>query len=228
MNLLCWDTCGETISITLVKENRFVLEKKKERSQEKGPSSFLLPFLAQACQEANLSLREIDCFGVTQGPGSLTGIKLGLSAAYGLSSAFRKPMYGQTLFDLWKNPFQKHFPEDFFCLLVDTYGSAFATQLYGPGGHPLKPPRLHTFLSLETFLIENDLPLKKILIGGIQMNPSKKPVETSLNFAECSSWKLSSSRLLAEKILSSPLPPDFSLVEPFYLHPPAIKLPENS
>jgi tRNA threonylcarbamoyl adenosine modification protein YeaZ len=228
MNLLCWDTCGETISITLVKENRFVLEKKKERSQEKGPSSFLLPFLVQACKEANLSFREIDCFGVTQGPGSLTGIKLGLSAAYGLSCAFGKPVYGKTLFELWKKPFQKHFSEDFFCLLVDTYGSTFATQLYGPGGCSLKPPGLHTFSSLETFFIENDLPLKEVLIGGIQMNPRKKPVGARLNFVEGSLLEISSSRLLAEKILSSPLLPDCAPVEPFYLYPPAVKFPQNS
>jgi len=50
--------------------------------------------VTQALDEANVSLQEIDAFGVTAGPGLIGALLVGTSAASGLALALEKPLYG--------------------------------------------------------------------------------------------------------------------------------------
>jgi N6-L-threonylcarbamoyladenine synthase len=50
--------------------------------------------LGQALDEANVSLKDIDAFGVTAGPGLIGALLVGVSSASGLSLALEKPLYG--------------------------------------------------------------------------------------------------------------------------------------
>ncbi|CAM1353973.1 tRNA (adenosine(37)-N6)-threonylcarbamoyltransferase complex dimerization subunit type 1 TsaB [Tenacibaculum ascidiaceicola] len=52
----------------------------------------LHPFIQQVMQEAKLSFNDIDAVAVSKGPGSYTGLRIGVSAAKGLCFAFDKPL----------------------------------------------------------------------------------------------------------------------------------------
>ncbi|MDX8552121.1 tRNA (adenosine(37)-N6)-threonylcarbamoyltransferase complex dimerization subunit type 1 TsaB [Tenacibaculum sp. 1B UA] len=52
----------------------------------------LHPFIQQVMQEAKLSFSNIDAVAVSKGPGSYTGLRIGVSAAKGLCFAFDKPL----------------------------------------------------------------------------------------------------------------------------------------
>ena len=52
----------------------------------------LHPFIQQVMQEAKLSFSDIDAVAVSKGPGSYTGLRIGVSAAKGLCFAFDKPL----------------------------------------------------------------------------------------------------------------------------------------
>ncbi|MEE4000156.1 tRNA (adenosine(37)-N6)-threonylcarbamoyltransferase complex dimerization subunit type 1 TsaB [Tenacibaculum sp. FZY0031] len=49
-------------------------------------------FIQQVIQEAKLSFNDIDAVAVSKGPGSYTGLRIGVSAAKGLCFAFDKPL----------------------------------------------------------------------------------------------------------------------------------------
>ncbi|MDE1205269.1 tRNA (adenosine(37)-N6)-threonylcarbamoyltransferase complex dimerization subunit type 1 TsaB [Tenacibaculum larymnensis] len=52
----------------------------------------LHPFIQQVMEEAKLSFNDVDAVAVSKGPGSYTGLRIGVSAAKGLCFAFDKPL----------------------------------------------------------------------------------------------------------------------------------------
>lgn len=52
----------------------------------------LHPFIVEVLNEANLTSGQIDAVAVSKGPGSYTGLRIGVSAAKGLCFAFDKPL----------------------------------------------------------------------------------------------------------------------------------------
>ena len=57
-------------------------------------SRTLLPMAEDLLRNTGLSMAEIDCFAVAQGPGSFTGIRIGVSTVKGLAWAAEKPCVG--------------------------------------------------------------------------------------------------------------------------------------
>lgn len=54
-------------------------------------SQTLMPMLQDMLRNAHLSLSEIDCFAVAAGPGSFTGLRIGIAAVKGIAMALQKP-----------------------------------------------------------------------------------------------------------------------------------------
>jgi tRNA threonylcarbamoyladenosine biosynthesis protein TsaB len=55
-----------------------------------------MPMIARVMQSANLAFTSLDRIAVTVGPGSFTGLRVGISAARGLALAAGKPAVGLT------------------------------------------------------------------------------------------------------------------------------------
>ena len=53
-------------------------------------SQTLLPMIDNTLKTAGLTVSDIDCFAVTNGPGSFTGVRIGVSAVKGLSQPLNK------------------------------------------------------------------------------------------------------------------------------------------
>lgn len=67
-------------------------------------SETLMPLTESVLKAAKISLRDIDGFAVTNGPGSFTGIRIGVSAVKGMAFALNKPVCGvSTLLSLAYN-----------------------------------------------------------------------------------------------------------------------------
>lgn len=52
----------------------------------------LHPFISEVIREASITLDQIDAVAVSKGPGSYTGLRIGVSAAKGLAFAFNIPL----------------------------------------------------------------------------------------------------------------------------------------
>ncbi len=60
----------------------------------KGASAVLLPQLDGVLSQLGLGIAELDAVAVCRGPGSFTGLRVGLATALGLGHALGKPVYG--------------------------------------------------------------------------------------------------------------------------------------
>ncbi len=78
MKNLCIDTSSKVCSVALLEDDNVIAEKKI--SDEKTHSENLMPLLDALLNECNLSINEVELISICVGPGSFTGIRIGVAA----------------------------------------------------------------------------------------------------------------------------------------------------
>ena len=92
MLTLAFESSAKAASVALLRDGSLV----SQYSQCSGltHSRTLLPMAEDLLKNAELTLSDIDLFAVAHGPGSFTGIRIGVSTVKGLSWACDKPCVG--------------------------------------------------------------------------------------------------------------------------------------
>lgn len=70
-------------------------------SQPRIHSALLLPLCVYALEMVDVELNDIDCFAVSTGPGSFTGLRIGCAAVQGLALARNKPVVKVPTFEVY-------------------------------------------------------------------------------------------------------------------------------
>jgi tRNA threonylcarbamoyladenosine biosynthesis protein TsaB len=84
------ETALENASVLLLNERQIIAS--EISTEQKNHASFLFVAIQQVLDKASLSLQNIDAISVSNGPGSYTGLRVGLSAAKGLCYSLQKPL----------------------------------------------------------------------------------------------------------------------------------------
>lgn len=92
MFILAIDTSSKTASIALLDEDEILSEIFINLGV--NHSTVLLPVLQELFRISQLVPEKIDFFACTEGPGSFTGLRIGVSTVKGLSMATGKPIVG--------------------------------------------------------------------------------------------------------------------------------------
>ena len=94
MRLLLLDTCGSEGSVALADSKRGTPIVAQQEMPGRTASERLVGVVRAMLGEAGWKLDELDAIAVVTGPGSFTGVRVGLSAAKGLSEASGVPLIG--------------------------------------------------------------------------------------------------------------------------------------
>jgi len=101
MVLLATDTSGKHGSIALVRCETEALQILELVGLQGGTfSAQLVPQLAELLSRHNLSKSDIDAFAVASGPGSFTGLRVGLAAIKALAEVLHKPIARVSLLEV--------------------------------------------------------------------------------------------------------------------------------
>lgn len=92
MKVLSIDTSSKIASIAIIEDGR-VLDEIHVLSEEEH-SQTLMPMIEKLFNDNNLDLDEIDLIGCSRGPGSFTGIRIGIATAKAFSDAKNIPLIG--------------------------------------------------------------------------------------------------------------------------------------
>jgi tRNA threonylcarbamoyladenosine biosynthesis protein TsaB len=137
-----------------------------ENHQQREHASFIHIAVDQVLKEAGLALTEIDAFGVTSGPGSYTGLRVGMATAKGFCYAFGKPLVTiNTLEVMAQAGLEAMKPTENTLLgpMIDARRMEVFTALYDRNLKTVLPPQA-MILDQESF--NNQLAEKKILFFG--------------------------------------------------------------
>jgi tRNA threonylcarbamoyladenosine biosynthesis protein TsaB len=91
-------------------------------------SRFVFEAIDGVLELSQVALDEIDAFGVTRGPGSFTGLRIGISAVKGLAFATGKPMLGISTLDALAHQVQGDGP--LVCALMDARRDEIYWRVY--------------------------------------------------------------------------------------------------
>ena len=90
MKILSVDTSTTVASCAVINKDETLSE--GTVSSKTTHSQKLLPLIADTLDRANIDIEEIDYFAVANGPGSFTGLRIGVSTINGLAQALDKPV----------------------------------------------------------------------------------------------------------------------------------------
>lgn len=89
--LLNLETATTNCSVSISKDDQ-IIALKENNAENYSHSEQLHIFIKEALQEASLSFSDIDAVSISKGPGSYTGLRIGVSAAKGLCFSLDVPL----------------------------------------------------------------------------------------------------------------------------------------
>ncbi len=138
------ETSTEVCSVALSKDGNLLFE--KESSEGLNHSEYLTVFIEQLFHENNIAINTVDAVAVSKGPGSYTGLRIGVSVAKGLCYALDKPLIAVgTLDALGKftaqnlSRFTGEKDKVLLCPMIDARRMEVYTALYDSTGKVVEP-----------------------------------------------------------------------------------------
>lgn len=130
MNILAIDTSGVTASVALLQDETVLAE--IFINLGRNHSEILLPSIDHLLMVSGLELRAIDVFACTVGPGSFTGIRIGVGTIKGLAIAADRPVVGLSALEVLAmdaRGFQRK-----ICPMIDARREQVYAGLYADNG----------------------------------------------------------------------------------------------
>ncbi|NLJ33850.1 MAG: tRNA (adenosine(37)-N6)-threonylcarbamoyltransferase complex dimerization subunit type 1 TsaB [Firmicutes bacterium] len=143
MLILGLDTATATASVALIRGKGLLAEEILNIPQ-KTHSKKLLPVLARLLTGAGVQIEDVDAFAVSAGPGSFTGLRIGLGTGKGFAHALSKPLITVPTLDALA--YNYYFPGAIICPLLDAKQGLLYTALYR--GEASGPRRETDYLAL--------------------------------------------------------------------------------
>jgi tRNA threonylcarbamoyl adenosine modification protein YeaZ len=108
----------------------------------RGHAEALVPLIAKVMERADLKFVDIDRIVVTTGPGSFTGLRVGISAARGIALSAQRPAFGVSTLSAYAAPYLADDNTAPVVAVIDARHEHVYLQAFGPGGRVLITPRV--------------------------------------------------------------------------------------
>lgn len=148
MIILAIDTSTDYLSLALLEDNRLVA--KFHRKAHRKHSMLLVPTIEKLLKKAKLSVGKIDCFAISVGPGSFTGLRIGVTVVKGLAYALKKRIVAVPTLDVIAYN-AKSF-KGMVCPVLDARKNKVYACIYKSDGKTIKRVSKYLLLPLEELL----------------------------------------------------------------------------
>jgi tRNA threonylcarbamoyl adenosine modification protein YeaZ len=108
----------------------------------RGHAEALIPLIGRVMRQADMAYSALDRIAVTTGPGSFTGLRVGISAARGIALAVGKPAIGLTTLASFAAPHLARDDSTAVTVAIDARHEQVYLQVFGPNGRTLVAPRI--------------------------------------------------------------------------------------
>ena len=142
MRVLAIDTALEACSVAILDTDRSDVGVHESVPMQRGHAEALMPLIARVLDRAQLAFAALDRVAVTTGPGSFTGLRVGIAAARGIALAAGKPAIGLSTLAAFAAPFIAADDTLPVVVAIDARHDHVYLQVFGPGGRTVVAPRI--------------------------------------------------------------------------------------
>src|SRR5688572_29158953 len=142
MRVLAIDTALAACSAAVLDTRHLAVAASETLPMVRGHAEALMPLIARVMDEAGIDFANLDRIAVTTGPGSFTGLRVGISAARGIALAAGKPAVGLSTLAGYAAPHIAESDESAVVAVVDARHEHVYLQIFGSGGRTVVPPRI--------------------------------------------------------------------------------------
>src|ERR1700733_5270552 len=142
MLILAIDTALDACSAGILDTDAGKLIAHESLPMKRGHAEALMPLIARVMKASGIPFAALDRIAVTTGPGSFTGLRVGLSAARGIALAAGKPAVGVTTLTAYAAPVVSENGEQPVISAIDARHDHVYFQVVSGNGSSLVWPQL--------------------------------------------------------------------------------------
>ena len=140
MLILAIDTALDACAEAVLDTDAGKLIAQESQAMKRGHAEALMPLIARVMKASGIAFAALDRIAVTTGPGSFTGLRVGLSAARGIALAAAKPAVGLTTLTAFAAPFVgENNPHPVLSAIDARHDHVYFQLVSGDGGSLVKP-----------------------------------------------------------------------------------------
>lgn len=188
MKILAMDTSSVNATVAIADENRVWAE--YTISNDRAHSQIIMPMLDEMMRHASLGMSDIDAYAVAIGPGSFTGLRIGMSVMKTLAQTMSKPFIGVSSLDSLAASFCES--ESYICPIIDARRNEVYNSLY------FKNKKITDDRVVDLDVLLSELQDKKVIFAGDGAIKYKDKIKSFNN----SEWYISPLNLMMQKASS--------------------------
>ena len=140
MLILAIDTALDACAAGVLDSDSGKLLAQESQAMKRGHAEALMPLIARVMKASGIAFASLDRIAVTTGPGSFTGLRVGLSAARGIALAADKPVVGVTTLTAYAAPVVSENGEPPVISAIDArHDHVYFQVVSGNGGSLIRP-----------------------------------------------------------------------------------------
>ena len=231
MKIIALDTVAGASSVAVFSDGKKVCSYRKVL--DRGHAEVLIPMMKEAISSASFKFLDLDLIAVTVGPGSFTGIRVGLATARSLSVAAKVPVIGVTSFEaVAASITEKEWAGVPVLIALETRRDDFYLQMFNEARARLGEPKAVGSPDIVSY-VSHRLGLQTdILVVG---DGAERAVSGIGERSERFKCRLASSLVGPDAVQVAEIAQENHLsgyaclpAEPFYLRAPHVKMPIKS
>ncbi|MDC0073591.1 tRNA (adenosine(37)-N6)-threonylcarbamoyltransferase complex dimerization subunit type 1 TsaB [Alphaproteobacteria bacterium] len=156
MLILAFDTSQSFSSVAILKGETILAESIKYA--KKNNSEVILSAILQANKEANVTFKDFDYIAVTVGPGSFTGVRVGIALAKAFKLSLKIPIIGiSSLHVLAAGAERRNINNNNILVLNDAGLGEFFSQIFDPFLDPINKPSRKKINEIEQEIQDDNI-----------------------------------------------------------------------
>ncbi len=140
MLILAIDTALDACAAGVLDTDAARLIAQELQAMKRGHAEALMPLIGRVIRESGVAFAALDRIAVTTGPGSFTGLRVGLSAARGIGLAADKPVVGLSTLTAYAAPVVgQNAPQPVVSAIDARHDQVYFQVVSGDGGSLMRP-----------------------------------------------------------------------------------------